>query len=272
MPRAIDTFVNVNMGSIARPEWLQRVAEDYFNRADVIFNDISVPELIEAMDRAGVQKCVLTTEAEDPSAHVLSFPKADPDRFVLSLSLDPRNGMSAIRALTRLAAEQPVVLARITPFIIGLPPTDRVYYPVYSKCIELDLPIAINTGLPGPPMPGKCQDPMYLDEVCVFYPELKVVMAHGADPWWDVAIRLMIKYRNLYMQTSAYAPRYFPPQLIHFMNTRGQDKIMFASDHPVLSFERCVKEAEALDLREGVLDKFLYANAERLFFRGRQPS
>jgi len=271
MPRAIDTFVNVNMGSIARPEWLQRVAEDYFKRADVIFNDIAIPELIEAMDRAGVEKCVLTTEAEDPSEHVLSFPKAHPDRFVLSLALDPRNGMSAIRALTRLAAEQPVVLARITPFIIGLPPTDRVYYPVYSKCIELDLPIAINTGLPGPPMPGKCQDPMYLDEVCVFYPELKVVMAHGADPWWDVAIRLMIKYRNLYMQTSAYAPRYFPRQLIHFMNTRGQDKIMFASDHPVLSFERCVKEAEALDLREGVLDKFLYANAERLFFSGRGP-
>lgn len=50
------------------------------------------------------------------------------------------------------------------------------------------------------------------------------------------------------------------------MNTRGQDKIMFASDHPVLSFERCIKEAQELDLREGVLDKFLYANAHRLFW------
>jgi predicted TIM-barrel fold metal-dependent hydrolase len=50
------------------------------------------------------------------------------------------------------------------------------------------------------------------------------------------------------------------------MNTRGQDKIIFASDHPVLSMERCIKEAEELDLREGVLDKFLYGNAQRLFF------
>ncbi len=150
--------------------------------------------------------------------------------------------------------------------MINPPPHDRVYYPINSKCIELNLPIAINTGIPGPPMPGKCQDPMYLDEVCVFFPELKLIMAHGADPWWDVAIRLMIKYRNLCLQTSAYSPQYFPRELIQFMNTRGQDKILFASDHPVLSFERCVKEAEALDLREGVLDKFLYANAERLFF------
>ena len=272
MPRAIDTFVNVNMGSVERPQWLVRVAEDYFNRADAIFKDIEIPELIETMDRAGVEKCVITTDAERPAEHVLAFPRAHPDRFVLSLALDPTHGMAALRALEHLVRNEPVVLARITPFMINLPPNDKVYYPVYAKCIDLDLPIAINTGLPGPPMPGKCQDPMYLDEVCVFFPELKLIMAHGADPWWDVAIRLMIKYRNLYLQTSAYAPRYFPPQLIHFMNTRGQDKILFASDHPVLSFERCVKEAEALDLREGVLDKFLYANAQRLLLGERNPA
>lgn len=272
MPRAIDTFVNVNMGSVERPQWLVRVAEDYFNRADAIFKDISVAELTEAMDRAGVEKAIITTTADKPAEHVLQFPRANPERFVLSISLDPRQGMQAIRALEQLVRDEPVVLARITPFMIDLPPNDKVYYPVYAKCIELDLPIAINTGIPGPPMPGKCQDPMYLDEVCVFFPELKLVMAHGADPWWNVAIRLMIKYRNLYLQTSAYAPRYFPPELIQFMNTRGQDKIMFASDHPVLSFERCVKEAQDLDLREGVLDKFLYANAERLFWGGRQPA
>jgi predicted TIM-barrel fold metal-dependent hydrolase len=270
MPRAIDTFVNVTMGSVERPEWLVRVAEDYFNRSDEIFKDISVDELLEAMDRAGVEKCIITTDAEQPLEQALAFPRKHPDKFALSLSLDPRRGMPALRALERMVRDEPVVLARITPFMVGaIPPNDKVYYPVYAKCIDLDLPIAVNTGIPGPPMPGQCQDPMYLDEVCVFFPELKLVMAHGADPWWDVAIRLMIKYRNLYLQTSAYAPRYFPPQLIHFMNTRGQDKILFASDHPVLSFERCVKEAEALDLREGVLDKFLYGNADKLFFRGR---
>ena len=272
MPRAIDTFVNVNMGSVERPPWLERVAEDYFHRTDQIFKDIEVPELIEAMDRAGVQKCILSTGAEEPAPHVLKFTAAHPEKFVLSVSLDPRRGMHAVRALERMVRETPTVLARITPFMVGaIPPNDKVYYPVYQKCIELDVPIAVNTGIPGPPMPGECQNPMYLDEVCVFYPELKLVMAHGADPWWDVAIRLMIKYHNLYLQTSAFAPKYFPPQLIHFMNTRGQDKIMFASDHPVLSFERCVKEAQELNLKEGVLDRFLYTNAERLFWKNDNP-
>ncbi len=96
-------------------------------------------------------------------------------------------------------------------------------------------------------------------------------MAHGADPWWAEAIRLMIKYENLHLMTSAYLPKYFPPELIHYMNTRGQHKIIYASDHPVLSMERCIPEAEKLELRPGVLEKYLYENAEQLFFSARKP-
>ena len=62
-----------------------------------------------------------------------------------------------------------------------------------------------------------------------------LIMAHGADPWWGEAIRLLLKYPNLYMMTSAYAPKYLPAELIQFMNTRGTQKVLFASDHPVLS-------------------------------------
>lgn len=271
MPRAIDTFVNVNMGAVGRPDYLVRVAEDYFKRPDAVFRSFSVAELTDAMDAAGVEKAVVTVNAHEPSPDVLAFPKADPKRFVLSAYVDPRQGMRALRELEALVRNEPVVLARTTPFLVGgLAPNEPCYYPLYAKCIELDIPCAVNTGLPGPPVPGRCQDPLHLDEVCYFFPELKLVMAHGADPWWDVAIRLMIKYRNLYLQTSAYAPKYFPPQLIHFMNTRGRDKILFATDFPVLPFDRCMKEAAALDLREGVLDEFLYGNAERLLLGGRR--
>jgi len=264
--RAIDGFVNVGMGSAERPAYLVRVAEDYFKRTEQIFRDISVSEMLETMDRLGVEKSILSLRAETPSAQVLAFCEAHPERFVLAAYVDPRRGMPALRELEGLCRNQPVVVARAVPFMINLPPDDRAYYPLYAKCIELELPISVNTGIPGPPAPGRCQDPIYLDEVCLFFPELKLVMAHGADPWWAVAIRLMLKYANLYLMTSAYAPRFFPPELIHFMNTRGQDKILFASDHPVLSMDRCIKEAQELDLREGVLDKFLYANAEKVFF------
>jgi predicted TIM-barrel fold metal-dependent hydrolase len=264
--RAIDGFVNVRMGSAERPAYLVRVAEDYFKRPEHIFRDISVSEMLETMDRLGVEKSILSLRAESPSADVMAFCEAHPDRFVLAAYVDPRRGMPALRELQGLCQNQPVVVARAVPFMINLPPDDRAYYPLYAKCIELDLAISVNTGIPGPPAPGRCQDPIYLDEVCLFFPELRLIMAHGADPWWAVAIRLMLKYPNLSLMTSAYAPRFLPPELIHFMNTRGQDKVIFASDHPVLSMDRCIEEAHALDLREGVLDKYLYANAHRVFF------
>ena len=115
------------------------------------------------------------------------------------------------------------------------PPSDAVYYPLYTKCCELDLPLCMNTGLPGPPIPGEAQNPIHLDRVCVRFPELKLCMMHGADPWWDVAIRLMIKYANLRLMTSAWSPRHLPESLLHYMRTRGKDRVMFASDSPVLS-------------------------------------
>jgi predicted TIM-barrel fold metal-dependent hydrolase len=153
-----------------------------------------------------------------------------------------------------------------------LPPNDRAYYPLYAKCCELGLPITVNTGIPGPPLPGRCQDPMHLDDVCLFFPDLSIVMANGADPWWSVAIRLMVKYPRLYLMTSAFAPKYLPAELLTYMNTRGKDKVMFATDYPFLTMERCLAEAQALDLRDGVLDRYLYENAYRVFFAAKEAA
>ena len=149
------------------------------------------------------------------------------------------------------------------------PPSDAVYYPLYTKCAELDLPLCLNTGLPGPPIPGEVQNPIHLDRVCVRFPELRLCMIHGADPWWDVAIRLMIKYENLRLMTSAWSPKRLPDSLLHYMRTRGPNKVMYASDWPVLKMHRLVPEALALDLPPDVLDNYLYNNAADFFFKER---
>ena len=269
--RAIDCWVNVNMGEQTKPEWLVRVKEDYFRGGDELFKSLTIDETLEMMNRVGCEKAVVTVDAERPNERVLEFPRRQPARFALAAGVSPNSLLKGCWALEDLTRSERVVMARVVPFQVDLPPDHRNYYPLYAKCAELDLPLSINTGIPGPPVPGECQNPMYLDRVCLDFPQLKICMAHGADPWWGVAIRLMIKYRNLHLMTSAYSPRYFPPELVHFMNTRGQEKVLFASDHPVLSTERCLKEASELDLRPGVLDKFLYGNAERLFFSPRKP-
>jgi predicted TIM-barrel fold metal-dependent hydrolase len=269
--RAIDLWVNVQMAAQKNTEFMVRVKEDYFKGDEAFFQHLSAEQTLAAMDRAGVEKAVLVLDPERPDERILDFPRRFPGRFVLSANPNLKRGMKALWAMEELAKQHPVVLARVTPFILDLPPSDPIYYPLYAKCIELDLPVAVNAGIPGPPMPGECQNPIYFDRVCLHFPELKLIMQHGADPWWGTAIRLMIKYANLYLMTSAYAPKYLPQELIHYMNTRGRHKIMFASDHPVLSMERCTQEAAELDLRPGVLEQYLYENAERVIFAPRKP-
>jgi predicted TIM-barrel fold metal-dependent hydrolase len=266
--RALDAWVNVNMAELGRPDYLVEVAARTFKQGEDFFRNWEVGETVAMMDRLGVEKAILTTDPGRPSPHVLSFVKAHPRRFGLGAQLDPRRGTRQLRELQAFARSEPVVLARITPFYLDVPPSDAIYYPVYAKCAELALPLTINTGIPGPPAPGECQHPMHLDHVCLRFPELVLVMAHGADPWWPEAIRLMLKYRNLHLMTSAYLPKYLPAGIVHFMNTRGQEKLVFASDHPAIPMGRCLAEARALPLRPGVLDGFLYQNARRLFFAG----
>ena len=114
-------------------------------------------------------------------------------------------------------------------------------------------------------MPAEPQRPLYLDEVCLFFPELTLIMAHGADPWWGEAIRLLLKYPNLYMMTSAYAPKYLPAELIQFMNTRGHAEGAVRLRSPGAVVRALPAEAEALPFREGVLEQYLRGNALRVF-------
>jgi predicted TIM-barrel fold metal-dependent hydrolase len=267
MTTAIDCWINPFTPEIAaaqRPEFLVRVATDYFHRADEVFRGTPLDEMVGLMEASGVEAGLLTIDPSNPRPMAEAAAQYGA-RFLLSSVVDPTQGMAAVRLIESLVRDWNVRLIRMIPFLINKPPNDKVYYPVYAKCIELGVAVSVTTGIPGPPMPAEPQRPLYLDEVCLFFPELVLIMAHGADPWWGEAIRLLLKYPNLYMMTSAYLPKYLPPEMLQFMNTRGADKILFATDFPFLAFDRCVETARALDLRPGVLEKYLRDNARRVF-------
>ncbi len=276
VPRAIDLLVNTDMGDFEPPDWMVRVKEDYFNGGAGRFPSRELGELLDEMDQQGVQRAVLMTNMTRSTERVRSFVDAHPERFSVGLGghnlLEP---MRNLRTLETFVQDYPVAYTVVAPAFWGdgmYPPTDPVYFPLYTKCCELDLPLVMNAGLPGPPIPGDAQNPVHYDRVCSRFPELKLTMMHGADPWWDMAIRLMIKYGNLRLMTSAWAPRHLPESLLHFMRTRGKRRIMFASDSPVLSITRCIKEASELDLSPELLDAYLYGNADEFFFGGTSGS
>lgn len=265
--RAIDCWVNPmtpGQATADAPEFLRTVARDYFKREQEVFRGTPLDQMVAMMESAGVEKAILTLDVNDPKP-VIDMGRQYPGRFIYSAVVDPTGGMATIRAVERAVLEHDVRLIRLVPFLFNRPPNDKVCYPIYAKAIELGVPVSVNTGIPGPPMPAEPQRPLHLDEVCLFYPELKIVMAHGADPWWGEAIRLLLKYPNLYMMTSAYLPKYLPAELIQFMNTRGRGKVLFATDFPFLPFDRALAEAKALPLRDGVAERYLRTNALELF-------
>jgi predicted TIM-barrel fold metal-dependent hydrolase len=222
------------------------------------------------MDEQGVQKAILMDSLANPSATARKFVAAEPDRFALAMGgVNLLRPVQPLRELSEVVQDLPVAYAVVAPSYWGdgqYPPSDAVYYPLYAKCAELDLPLCVNTGIPGPPVPGEVQHPMHLDRVCVRFPELRLCMIHGADPWWDVAIRLLTKYANLRLMTSAWSPTRLPETLLQYLRSGGQNKIIFASDWPVLRMRRAVPEALALDLPAEVLDNYLYDNAQEFFF------
>jgi len=270
--RAIDGLVNVDFAERQLPDWMVRVKEDYFKGGDSFFKSPELSELIDQMDANGVEKAVLMSSVGATEGRALEFAEARPDRFALGAGgLNLLKPMKTLRALESFVRSHPVAYAVVGPSFWGdgnYPPSDAVYYPLYTKCCELDLPLCVNSGIPGPPLPAEAQNPIHLDRVCLRFPELRLCMIHGADPWWETAIRLMVKYQNLRLMTSAWSPKYLPDSLLHYMSTRGRGRILFASDFPVLSFERCLGEAATLELSDEVRQAWLYDNANDFFFKG----
>lgn len=191
-----------------------------------------------------------------------------PDRFIPCVDVDPNDGVAGLRRIRE--AHQRWGIKAVTTFPAGTLPQvavdDARYYPVYATCVELDVPIIVNAGVPGPRVPMLCQHVECFDQVCYDFPALRIVMRHGAEPWEELAVKLMLKWPGLYYMPSAFAPRYYPRTIVDYANTRGADKVMYAGYYPMgLSLRRIFEELPHLPFREHVWPKFLRDNAVRVF-------
>jgi len=222
--------------------------------------------VVAEMDKHGIERAMLNVD--DGAEHSIRALKEYPERFFASYEVNPNNGMDEVRKIVALHAR--FGIKALTAFPCGLCPQvpidDKRFYPIYAKAVELDIPICVCSGVPGPRLPMAPQHVERIDEVCWFFPELRFVMRHGAEPWTALAVKLMLKWPNLYYSTSAFAPRHYPKDIVDFANTRGADKVMYAGYFPMgLSLERIFGELPQVPFRDHVWPKFLRENARRVF-------
>ncbi len=226
--------------------------------------DAAIDETIAKMDAHGIEYGVLNLDEELSLRAV----QRHPGRFIPTLYADGHRGMDQIRDIVR--AHEQYGIRAVGTFPSGvwpqIPINDKLWYPLYAKCCELDIPVLITAGVPGPRIKMMAQHVELFDEVCYDFPELTIIMRHGADPWTELAVKLMLKWPNLYYSTSAWSPRYIPKPIIDFANSRGADKIIYAGYYPYgLELERIFAELKELPLKPDVWPKFLSDNARTLF-------
>jgi predicted TIM-barrel fold metal-dependent hydrolase len=262
--------------------WIQHPTPTFV--ADEMFESLrrwggmkSIPESIPveftlgALDAAGVDRA-LTCAWWGPGGVLISNDEVAatvaraPDRLVGIGSVDLHRPMAAVRELRRCVRELGFVGVRLLPWLWGLPPDDRRYYPIYAECIELGVPFCLQVGHAGPLRPSEPGRPIpYLDHVACDWPELTIVGGHIGYPWTEEMLALARKYPNVYIDTSAYKPSRYPAALVEYLRGRGRSKVLFGSNFPMIQPKDCLDQVDALQLDQEAKRLFLGGNAARVF-------
>ena len=274
--RILDIVVNL---------WTPDLTKNYTPKLRVFWNaikiggdteaGISLEEEIRRMDAAGIEKglMIATTGGwegsdihfEKPVSRIAEVVEAHPQRFKGLVGINPTHIVPWMKHVEAAVKERGFVGAHLYPHWFGEAPDHRIYYPFYAKCAELGVPIQIQVGHSAQNFLPTVAKPMTLDRVALDFPDLKIVGIHIGYPWVEEMISVTWKHKNLFVGCDAHSPKYWDPSFVRFINTRGQDKVLFGTDWPVIDFERTVKELDALELREGPKRKLLFDNAVRAY-------
>lgn len=279
--KVIDAVVNPITAEVMklRPEWSRTFWTQKIGREASVADGLTHEKMLELMDRCGIERSLLiackTGQMGIPGSWHLPYELvADavqrwPDRFSGLAGLDPTEGMAGVRAFEHSIREYGFVGGHFYPHWFELAPDHARWYPFYAKCVELDVPVQLQVGqslVYDPKRPLRSVGrPITLDAVACDFPELKLVGIHVGIPWTDEMIAMAWKHKNVFIGCDAHSPKYWPQSFVHFINSWGQDKVLFGTDYPVLDFERTLNEIDALGIRPQSLEKLLRENARKLY-------
>ncbi len=234
--------------------------------------------LIHLMDEAGVDLAILPAEDAEttmgmvtPNDTVAKFIEKAPDRFIGMAGIDPHKGMKALDELVHAVKDLGMKALCLEPWLHKIHSNDKLYYPIYAKCVELDIPVWIHSSLNFvPQLKMDFGRPVYLDEVAGHFPELKIIAGHGGWPWVNELMAVLWRHDNVFMDISAINPAYMTKpgsgweSLLCYGNSLLQDRVLFGTSWPARQFKDSVDAVMALPLKEEVKKKWLGGNAKKL--------
>ena len=236
-------------------------------------------EMLEEYTNCGVEKLVLFAWDAETTSHmprvtnefVAKVADKYPERVVGFASVDPHK-KSAVKDLEYAIRDLKLVGLKLHPQVQAFEPNDPAYHPLYSKCVELGVPVTFHTGSTywGAGLEGgggiklRYSDPMLLDDVAADFPDLKLIMAHPGWPWQDEQLAIATHKNNVYIDLSGWSPKYFQPLLVTYMTKMIPQKFLFGTDYPMLSPKRWLQDFQGLAMSTEVRGMILRENAKNL--------
>lgn len=226
--RVTDIHVHIQPWSLLKPEALAFIAAGHEHDAARIQGFQKDPVAFLAyMDEQGVHRCGLINYVapdtlgftEAVNDFVAGYVRDHPDRLLAFGGVHPRLGGDAARARREVRSlhERGIRAVKVHPSHQLVHANDHArgnarLGAIYETCQELGMPVMVHTGtsmFPG--ARNRFGNPLELDDVCVDFPDLKVIMAHGGRPLWTAEANFVLRrFDNLWLDVSSIPPKRFP--------------------------------------------------------------
>lgn len=237
----------------------------------------TLDDYLAAYDAAGAQHIVVKARDLESTfgwkisnEDVAAFCRKQGERFIGFAGVDPHKGIAAVRELEHAVRDLGLKGLNLQCFEHKLAINDPRMYPLYAKCIELDIPVNLHASINfATSTLMEYGRPALLDEVMVHFPELRVCAGPPGFPWVHELIGVAWRHPNVHIGLVAVRPRYLNTPgsgyegLLAYGKSLLQDRIIFGSSFPLMPIERCIEEINALPLDDTIKRKWLYENAKR---------
>ena len=176
---------------------------------------------------------------------VSKWREISPNRIIpgLAFNLEGAPSVETLRQLYK--AGKFAVLGEALTQYEGVPPDDPVWEPYFALCEELDIPVGIHVGL-GPPgasyfsspkYRARISNPLFLEDVLVRHPKLRLYVMHAGWPMSDQMVALLYAHPQVYVDVAvidwAIPRKEFHQYLRRLVEAGFCKRIMFGSDQMV---------------------------------------
>lgn len=207
-----------------------------------------------------------------PNDFIAEAVQNHPDVFMGMGAIDPWQGAKARDEIRRIKQLGLIGIGELNPARQHFFPNDIRFYPLWEEAQDQGLVILFHSGYAaagsgtrgGGGVKLKYCQPMLLDDVAADFPDLKIISAHPSWPWTSESLAIARHKPNFYIDLSGWAPKYFPEELIHQVNSMIPDKALFGTDAPSLPLDRWLSDFEQLPFKPEVRQKIMLDNAKKL--------